>query len=859
MKMTHYLFLFAFVIMCSPLSAQVTINEFSASNLRNFLDNNLKTEDWIELYNPTGAAIDLGGMFLSDKPAKPMKWPIPAGIVIPAGGFVKFWCSGRDMIAGTNYHTNFKLSQTTGNDFVILTLATGVILEQFPLTMTLVEHSNARVTDGSPTWMTCTAPTLGSSNNAAPMFLRYTADPSMSLIGGFYSGTQSVTLQTTEPNSIIYYTTDGTAPTSGSAQYISALTISSTQIVKARVYSNDPQILPGRIESNTYFIDESFSLAVISIGADQLLDLANNANNGVEIPIGSLEYFDIDGVRVARSYGDLNRHGQDSWVLDQRSIDWVSRDEMGHNKSINAKLFHYSTRDQYQRFMMRASGDDNYPSLEAPSTTPDFNHIGATHVRDEYVHTLALEGGMKVDVRAVERIIVYLNGQYWGVYGLRERAVDHDYIKEYYKQGKYDIQYLSTWDATTAEYGGQQAFDDWALLRDFILNNDMSIATNYQVAKDNIQLKGMCDYFIVNLNSVAKDWLNYNTGWWRGLDPTGNHKKWGYIIWDMDATWDYYINYTNIPNTSPTAEPCDIDDISDYMDQFFGPAPWQNENIGKHEKIFLKLQAESPEFQQLYYSRQADLMNTVYTCDNMLNTLDSMVATIAPEMPRHIARWGGTMTEWNSNVADLRSFIEQRCLLLDDGMVNCFNLTGPYPLTIKVEPAGAGTVNFNTLKLTSFPWTGNYFGNMDNLLVGIPIGGNSFIEWQTTSGNVISPSTDSANARIVLTQSDTLIAVFTPPVGIYNPEAGFSFSSYPAVVNTQLTVEYELDRQMDINLKLYSLYGVEVADFRDINGRKESGTYTEQLSLSDDLAPGVYFLHFRADETEQTTKIIVAR
>ena len=86
-----------------------------------------------------------------------------------------------------------------------------------------------------------------------------------------------------------------------------------------------------------------------------------------------MEYFDINGVRVSDTYGDLNRHGQDSWVLDQRSIDWVSRDEMGYSKAIKAKLFHYSDREEYQRIIMRASGDDNYPALEHPIshlTTP---------------------------------------------------------------------------------------------------------------------------------------------------------------------------------------------------------------------------------------------------------------------------------------------------------------------------------------------------------------------------------------------------------------------------------------------------------------------------------------------------------
>ena len=844
------------ISMTMSLSAQIVINEFSASNLNGFLDNFSKTEDWIELYNTSGSAVNIGGMYLTDRPSKPTKWMIPLGTMIAGNGFIKFWCSGRNTVAGSNYHTSFKLSQTTGKDSVALSSNVGIILEEHPLNITQVEHSWCRTVDGGNTWKICTNPSLGTSNNATNQFTSYSEMATMSIVAGFYTGAQSVTISTTEPNSAILYTTDGTAPKGGSAQYTGPINITATTILKAIVMSNDPLVLPSRISSNTYFIDENISLAVLSIGADEVIDLANdNPPGGAQIPIGSIEYFDINGIRVAESYGDLNRHGQDSWVLNQRSIDWVSRDEMGHSKAIFAKLFHYSNRMEYQRIIMRASGDDNYPSLQAPATTPDSNHIGACHIRDEYVHTLALEGGMKVNVRAVERIIIFLNGQYWGVYGLRERPVDHDYIKEYYDQDKYNIQFLSTWGSTEAEYGGQQAFDDWGVLRDFILNNDMSIPANYQVCKDNIRLTSLIDYMIANLNSVASDWLNYNTGWWRGLDPNGDHKKWGYILWDNDATWDYYINYSGVPNTNPDAVPCDIDDISNYMDQFFA---WGGPDVGKHEKIFLKLQAESPEFQQLYYSRQADLQNTVYTCDNMLTTLDSMVATIAPEMPRHINRWGGSMAEWNQNVATMRSFVEQRCLLLDDGMISCFNVTGPYALTIEVEPVGAGTVDLNTLSLTNFPWTGNYYGLMDNLIVGVPAGSNSFIRWETKAGHVISPSEDSADASVVLTQGDTLVAVFSPLVSVDDPTGGYSYSAYPTIVTDQLNIDYDLDKAMDVEINLYTMFGVKAADFTEESGQRMPGSHHASIDLrSKGLAPGIYILHFRADDHERTTKLFV--
>ncbi|HEY7120634.1 MAG TPA: lamin tail domain-containing protein, partial [Tepidisphaeraceae bacterium] len=46
--------------------------------------------NWIELHNTTGAAIDVGGWWLSDTDADLRRWQIPAGTVIPANGFVSF-------------------------------------------------------------------------------------------------------------------------------------------------------------------------------------------------------------------------------------------------------------------------------------------------------------------------------------------------------------------------------------------------------------------------------------------------------------------------------------------------------------------------------------------------------------------------------------------------------------------------------------------------------------------------------------------------------------------------------------------------------------------------------------------------
>ena len=961
--------------------AQVVINEFSASNLEGHLDAFGRTEDWIELYNASDSPVDISGWHLSDKVSKEKKWEIPEGLIIPARGYQLFYCSGRDGVFANEYHTNYKLAQTKDNEVVQLADADGNVLESYPLPLTLVEHSICRTTDGADEWMICSSPTYGTSNDSSPQFDRYTATPTIELEAGFYDGTQTVTIVNNEPNSVLRYTTNGHNPTNSSSVYNGPITINETTVIKAQAFSNNNRVRPGKMDFSTFFIDEDFSLVVFSVAADEVIDLANG--QGELIPIGSLEYFNLDKEREAVGFGSLNRHGQDSWVLDHRSLDWITRDEMGYEKAINAKLFGYSERDEYQKFMFRNSGDDNYPAID------DGQHDGATHIRDEYVQTLGMEGGMKLDQRAVERVIVFLNGQYWGVYGMRERAVDHDYTDEYYNQGKYEIQYLSTWNTTEIEYGGQRAADDWANLRDFILEEDMSLDENYTIAEDSLNMLSLIDYMLLNLNVVASDWLNYNTGWWRGLNEDGDHKKWGYIMWDLDATFDYYINYTGVPNISPSAQPCDIEEIASFVDDFFsgyggygseienpaecttiidgtspypatdlnfiatinqdnfccnvnwdetcqsiydnfeangggttidptmcatilnGSAPYEptdlafiqtinsvpqccdsewsqlceefyqffntngggfgeNEisgNFGQHEKIFLKLLDESPTFKELYYQRYADLMNTTFSCDNMITTLDSMLAVIVPEMPRQIERWGGTMEEWELNVDTLKMFINERCQLLDDGALGCYDdLDGPYDITLMAEPDGIGEIDFNTLDIESFPWSGSYFGGVNNKIKAKVFNDYEddyeFSHWESRSGNTIFPDASSRKANIMLTEQDTLIAVFKEKgtVSTVDFNNNFALRAYPNPAVDKLIVEFSLDEASEVYLELYSMVGQRITDFPEARVSGISGDQKMTISLDDDkIVTGLYNLVLNVGDAKRGIKVNIVK
>jgi hypothetical protein len=59
------------------------------------------------------------------------------------------------------------------------------------------------------------------------------ATPALSEPGGTYSSAQSISLSDTTPGATIYYTTDGTTPTTSSTAYSGAITVSATKTIQA--------------------------------------------------------------------------------------------------------------------------------------------------------------------------------------------------------------------------------------------------------------------------------------------------------------------------------------------------------------------------------------------------------------------------------------------------------------------------------------------------------------------------------------------------------------------------------------------------------------------------------------------------
>ncbi|HTL82150.1 MAG TPA: CotH kinase family protein, partial [Bacteroidia bacterium] len=663
--------------------------------------------------------------------ANPTKWSFPSGTVA-ANSWVKVVCSGLNTVNAGEFHTNFKLTQCKP-EMIVLSNPGGTIIDSLTIRRNQLEHSWGRTTDGANTWSVFLSPTYGTSNNAGTPYSAYATKPVFSLAPGYYPGTQSLSITTPDPNITIHYTTNGYDPTTSDPVYSTPLTISATQVVRARCFSSTPTIATSFCETNSYFIGVAVhTVATVSICGDQILNLMNGTQF---FPTTELEYFDKSGTFRTEVGGTSNEHGNDSWAYNQRGIDFVSEDEQGYGYCLKWKLFHMTNRNKFQRVILKAAANDNYPF-----------EPGSAHIRDAYCHQLSQQGNLHLDERSYEPCVMYVNGQYWGVYEIREKVDDNDFTNYYYNQDNPNLQMLQTWGGTWSAYGGAQAQTDWNTLQSFIVSNNMALPANWAHVDTLYNWKSLCDYVILNSICVTSDWLNWNTEWWRGLDPAGGANRWRYCLWDNDATFGHYINYTGIPTTAPTADPCNPEGLGDPGGQ-------------GHIPVLMALMA-NPTFKQYYISRYADLLNTSMSCDTMINTLDTMIAHIAPEMPAHIARWGGSVATWQGNVTTMRTYIQTRCTAIQQGMVNCYNLTGPYNVTFDVSPAGAGTIDVNSIHLDNLPWNGLYYGGIDIILKTAPTGTQyTFDHWEITTA-VPTPSTTSDSVRIQITGPETVVAVY---------------------------------------------------------------------------------------------------
>lgn len=200
-----------------PPPASIRINEFLARNVTTNRDLDDEFSDWIELYNFGDEAVLLEGYSLTDDGQTPDKWVFPAGVALPAGGYLLVWASNKDRVEG-ELHTNFKLGG--GGEFLGLFDDLGRPLDGIdPFPAQAVDVSYGRGEDDQ--WTALRPPTPGEDNSAFGLGV------TLSRPGGVFVGAIEVTARAPE-GATVHYTVDGSQPTNLSPQAEGAIRIEAT-------------------------------------------------------------------------------------------------------------------------------------------------------------------------------------------------------------------------------------------------------------------------------------------------------------------------------------------------------------------------------------------------------------------------------------------------------------------------------------------------------------------------------------------------------------------------------------------------------------------------------------------------------
>ena len=194
-------------------TAALVINELMAANVGEVMSPATNFDSWIELYNPGDKPVNLAGMYLSNDPANPQRWQMPADIgSVPAKGFKVVWLGSSEILTT---QAPFKLDCDGGT--ICLSDAGGTLIASETYPAAKSRTAWARKADGTGAWGWTATATPGDSNAAAVFADQRLEAPVVSTGSCLFNGSLQVSVAIPE-GARLMYTTDGSVPTAPVAE-----------------------------------------------------------------------------------------------------------------------------------------------------------------------------------------------------------------------------------------------------------------------------------------------------------------------------------------------------------------------------------------------------------------------------------------------------------------------------------------------------------------------------------------------------------------------------------------------------------------------------------------------------------------
>lgn len=626
--------LFCLLTLPCAAHADIVFNEIMASN---GTYENGHAYDWVELYNNGSKTMDLSGFFLSDSENKPQKWSFPEGTKLKAGEYLTVFCTGDSTLSkGKNrtFYADFKLSSS--GETLLLSDAEGNLIQRLELPPQYGCVSYGLASDGV-TYVYLETSTRNVQNKTDVGMYRVDT-PEIQTVSGFYQ--ESVTVQVSAPlNAALHYTLDGETPSAKDPIFpADGLTLHETATLRVKAFADNA--VSSETVSATYFVNDEQLTPVVSLITDNqyLFDSKTGAlvkgtgstpnyEKELEYPV-NIEYFNLDGVCEINQMGTFSISGHSATVNAQKSIALFARKAYGKD---TFQFNPFPTRDytSYKSILLRSTNSDAY----------------ATRLRDVVASSLAEdEGILYQDAVCIQ---VYINGQYWGHYNLREK-INKYFIAQY--EGvtdEYDIDSIDILARTGRDQFVQNGSnEDWLALCDFCKTKDLNDPENLRYVEDRLDIDSLFTHAAYEIILGNVDFTNVRVY----RVPGG---KWKYLLFDVEACW------RGLDKTP--------------LEYYIKPVSGKVQGF-RHEPLNALLNV--PAMKARFLERVAELLEKHFKWPDVEARFDLWTDILEQILPRHIARWRNlSLDDWHTNVNAVKHYARLRPMKIPELLQKAMKLT----------------------------------------------------------------------------------------------------------------------------------------------------------------------------------------
>ncbi len=636
----------------------ITFSEILSDGYRYKLDAKNTPDDddqgkWVELYNRSDQTVSLTGYSLSDNEKKPTKWVFPEGTSIAGKGYLILYMSGSLPLEGKDEKSvtaemkartlNFSVSGQ--GETLYLYNDAGTLIDRVTVPMSVACVSYAKVGDS---WGLCDTPTQGAANTAPLLGSAYCEVPAVSQPSGVYHGTQVVSMEV-PAGTYVTYTLDSTTPTESSTRYRAGeqLTFSENAVLRARAFSENGTLYKSPVVSNTYIIvgdtqttdahDSTLPVCFLVTDPDNLF----NVDFGIYV-VGS----HFQGKTAATEWTTPSNDRKLGANYNQRGREWerpahwtytsAGGKEVIFESDLMIRIFGAFSRYQKQRnFALIARKGYGGSTLDCSA-----KDAVATKLRDIMMTGLIEDAGLDTAVQAYVQTALYLNGQYWGVYNLREK-ISRSFIAQHYSITNKDSIDVMKWNGVYAA-GDPDCVKDYQALIDFCKskNCDLSNYGDYEYVCSQIDVENFAMYCAVEIVTGNND--SGNIKWWRSSEKDG---KWRWILYDFDDA---------MARNDEKEEAYTNGYRRDFFTKYFHP---DGHGAGKgFSTVLARSLLKNNDFVEIFLKYCAKMVNEVYSPEKINAKVDVLSSNIASEIEWDFPRWSLTVKNWKAHLNNVKGY-----------------------------------------------------------------------------------------------------------------------------------------------------------------------------------------------------------